>query len=116
MLKHFDAVPSATRKNAVMIIEAQEDVPVSPLKYTQDGTLQLCAAAALVVAGAKSEEEKQFIISRLEANGPSAIEEMFEEKGWGRQLGRRVLMENDSLQPSERKEGVVRLLSGRLES
>lgn len=103
-------IPRTIRGTAFQIIRDQTFVPRSPLVKSNDGSLQLCLAAALVVA-AVEEERRGTVIDRFEAEGRDAVVEAFGELGWGKQLGLTALTTNDAFNETERKAAVLRLLA-----
>jgi hypothetical protein len=103
-------IPRTIRGTAFQIISDQTFVPRSPLVKSNDGSLQLCLAAALVVA-AVEEERRGAVIDRFDAEGRDAVVESFGELGWGKQLGLVALTTNDAFNETERKAAVLRLLA-----
>jgi hypothetical protein len=111
LIDGLNIVPQAVRSAAATLIQKQVGVPVSPLRRSEDGCVELCAAAALVLATAKSPTERDILISRFEADGPQAVIDAFGELGWSKELGSRVLLTNDAFDEDVRKRGVLALLS-----
>lgn len=111
MIEGLTMVPKAVRSTAATMILQQAAVPVSPLRRGEDGVLELCAAAALVVATAKSGPDRDVLISRFEAEGRQGVINAFCELGWSEDLASRVLLTNDAFEESARKRGVLAMLS-----
>jgi hypothetical protein len=105
-------ISRSIRSTAFQIISDQASVPRSPLVRSNDGSVQLCLAAALVVAAVEEQEWRDAIIDRFEAEGRDAVVEAFGELGWGKQLGLSALTTNDAFDETERKTAVLRLLAG----
>lgn len=93
------------------MIRDQAFVPRSPLVRAHDGSVQLCLAAALVVAAVEERNQRRAIIDRLDAQGRDAVVEAFGELGWGKQLGLSALTTNDAFDETERKDAVLKLLA-----
>jgi hypothetical protein len=104
-------IPRETIDYASQIIQLQGATPSSPGLMLADGTVVLCAAAALAAAGlemSEQHERRQRFIEEILANRSSdGIRKVFTELGWPVQVCDRAVAKNDQLPPEERQAGVI---------
>tara|TARA_R110002111_G_scaffold185031_3_gene250968 strand:- start:97659 stop:98066 length:408 start_codon:yes stop_codon:yes gene_type:complete len=95
-------------------LERQPDIPKSPAIFHEDGTKELCLAAALAQAGLATQEpdSSESFVTQLQRDSRSVfqIDLAFERMGWGADLSRKVRELNDSFPDSTRKQSVLELL------
>lgn len=107
-------LPADVVERAIRIIQTQGPTPTSPAERGQDGVPTLCAAAALAAAGLEAagqpDRRHQLEEELVASKSSEPIRGVFKELGWPLGLCNSTLIINDSLPPSERREGVTRYL------
>lgn len=104
----MNAIPGSVRQAAAALIRAQRSVPQSPLRRREDGSVELCAAAALVVAH-QDQTKRDALIARFENEGRSAVIDAYSELNWPKELGIKLLQTNDALDEDRRRNEVLAL-------
>ncbi|AMA60075.1 hypothetical protein BCCGELA001_30120 [Bradyrhizobium sp. CCGE-LA001] len=112
----IESVPKAAREAAAALIRQQDRVPQSPLRRLKDGRVELCAAAALIIANTVGNENREALITRFAEEGREAVIESFARLQWPKELGSRLLQTNDAFDEEDRKTQVLALFDGSAES
>ncbi|WP_008545200.1 hypothetical protein [Bradyrhizobium sp. CCGE-LA001] len=116
MTNQIESVPKAAREAAAALIRQQDRVPQSPLRRLKDGRVELCAAAALIIANTVGNENREALITRFAEEGREAVIESFARLQWPKELGSRLLQTNDAFDEEDRKTQVLALFDGSAES
>ena len=111
MIESLADIPLTIRRSASELIREQAAVPVSPLSRTPSGGIELCVAAALAFAATDPGRDRDVLVDQLERDGRDHIMNAFEELGWSKDLGKRMLVANDSFDAATRKSDVLTLLA-----
>jgi hypothetical protein len=110
MQENMNAIASSVRMAAANLIRRQDNVPKSPLRRLEDGRIEFCAAAALVVAATSSQNQRDELIAHFDKLGREGVIEAFANLGWSKELGTRLLQTNDAFDEENRKLGVLGVL------
>ena len=109
-----DGISPAEIGRAIDLIQDQGPTPLSPGLRTSDGTVRLCAGAALAAAGLEARQKTGELSDLRETISASSDSEciriIFSDLGWSRELCDSVILTNDTLEESERDSGVVKFL------
>ena len=98
-------------ERAKSICENQPEMPQSPGTVDKQGNISLCAAAAIAAARLEiyngSKERREFELKVAESRSTNVLIDTFEKIGWGREMCKTIILVNDEIPPSMRRERVI---------
>ena len=109
------AIAAGVFRSAAQIIENQGNTPVSPCEVDPDGSVRLCAAAALAVAGVRlyaGQKSVGLLLEKLVAQPDrNLIRATFARFRWSTEDCDMKMQLNDSLSPAIRRTRIVSLFN-----